>query len=148
MHWCAKIQDKMKKFGITEEKKGQSENQLRWGTEGHTHICSMTYCRSCKSIMHVRGKCSTFLWKLFHGVDQFERIEWLPQCDKSNRKSCRLHMEDFTRCIIIGKLENWWSVTSVAVVFGIAHSIVQWAWRGNNKKDKKISNHKNTCLRV
>ncbi|GFX12567.1 transposable element Tcb1 transposase [Trichonephila clavipes] len=41
----------------------------------------------------------------------------------------RRHLDAFTRCRIIGKLEEGRSVTSVAAEFGIAHSIVSRLWR-------------------
>ncbi|GFS86366.1 transposable element Tcb1 transposase [Trichonephila clavipes] len=42
----------------------------------------------------------------------------------ANNQSVRRHLDAFTRCRIIGKLEEGRSVTSVAAEFGIAHSIV------------------------
>ncbi|GFT04567.1 transposable element Tcb1 transposase [Trichonephila clavipes] len=47
----------------------------------------------------------------------------------ANNQSVRRHLEDFTRCRIIGKLEEGCSVTSVAPEFGIAHNIVSRLWR-------------------
>ncbi|GFY11948.1 hypothetical protein TNCV_4974481 [Trichonephila clavipes] len=47
----------------------------------------------------------------------------------ANNESVRRHLDAFTRCRIIGKLEEGRSVTSVAVEFGIAHSIVSRLWR-------------------
>ncbi|GFV28913.1 transposable element Tcb2 transposase [Trichonephila clavipes] len=46
-----------------------------------------------------------------------------------NNQSVRRHLDAFTRCRIIGKLEEGRSVTSVAAEFGIAHSIVSRLWR-------------------
>ncbi|GFW10715.1 transposable element Tcb2 transposase [Trichonephila clavipes] len=46
-----------------------------------------------------------------------------------NNQSVRRHLDVFTRCRIIGKLEEGRSVTSVAAEFGIAHSIVSRLWR-------------------
>ncbi|GFY23997.1 transposable element Tcb2 transposase [Trichonephila clavipes] len=46
-----------------------------------------------------------------------------------NNQSVRRHLDAFTRGRIIGKLEEGHSVTSVAAVFGIAHSIVSRLWR-------------------
>ncbi|GFS82806.1 uncharacterized protein TNCV_3127571 [Trichonephila clavipes] len=42
----------------------------------------------------------------------------------ANNQSVRRHLDAYTRCRIIGKLEEGRSVTSVAAEFGIAHSIV------------------------
>ncbi|GFY09603.1 transposable element Tcb1 transposase [Trichonephila clavipes] len=47
----------------------------------------------------------------------------------ANNQSVRRHLDAFTRCRIIGKLEEGRSVTSVAAEFGIAHSIVSRLWR-------------------
>ncbi|GFV16900.1 hypothetical protein TNCV_4365001 [Trichonephila clavipes] len=47
----------------------------------------------------------------------------------ANNQSVRRHLDAFTRGRIIGKLEEGRSVTSVAAVFGIAHSIVSRLWR-------------------
>ncbi|GFV05496.1 transposable element Tc3 transposase [Trichonephila clavipes] len=47
----------------------------------------------------------------------------------ANNQSVRRHLDAFTRGRIIGKLEEGRSVTSVAVEFGIAHSIVSRLWR-------------------
>ncbi|GFS74519.1 transposable element Tcb1 transposase [Trichonephila clavipes] len=47
----------------------------------------------------------------------------------ANNQSVRRHLDAFTRGRMIGKLEEDRSVTSVAVEFGIAHSIVSRLWR-------------------
>ncbi|GFV52090.1 transposable element Tcb1 transposase [Trichonephila clavipes] len=47
----------------------------------------------------------------------------------ANNQSVRRHLHAFTRGRIIGKLGEGRSVTSVAAVFGIAHSIVSRLWR-------------------
>ncbi|GFW00751.1 transposable element Tcb1 transposase [Trichonephila clavipes] len=47
----------------------------------------------------------------------------------ANNQSVRRHLDAFTRGRIIGKLEDSRSMTSVAVEFGIAHSIVSRLWR-------------------
>ncbi|GFU47403.1 transposable element Tcb2 transposase [Trichonephila clavipes] len=47
----------------------------------------------------------------------------------ANKQSVRRHLDAFTRGLIIGKLEEGRSVTSVAAEFGIAHSIVSRLWR-------------------
>ncbi|GFX37203.1 hypothetical protein TNCV_994781 [Trichonephila clavipes] len=47
----------------------------------------------------------------------------------ANNQSVRRHLDAFTPGRIIGKLEEGRSVTSVAAVFGIAHSIVSRLWR-------------------
>ncbi|GFV80404.1 transposable element Tcb2 transposase [Trichonephila clavipes] len=47
----------------------------------------------------------------------------------ANNQSVRRHLDAFTRGRIIGKLEEGRSVTTVAAVFGIAHSIVSRLWR-------------------
>ncbi|GFX96414.1 transposable element Tcb1 transposase [Trichonephila clavipes] len=47
----------------------------------------------------------------------------------ANNQSVRRHLDAFTRGRIIGKLDEGHSVTSVAVEFGIAHSIVSPLWR-------------------
>ncbi|GFT36336.1 transposable element Tcb2 transposase [Trichonephila clavipes] len=49
--------------------------------------------------------------------------------ERANNQSVRRHLDAFTRGRIIGKLEEGHSVTSVAAVFGIAHSIVSRLWR-------------------
>ncbi|GFW72081.1 transposable element Tcb1 transposase [Trichonephila clavipes] len=47
----------------------------------------------------------------------------------ANNQSVRRHLDAFTRGRIIGKLDEGHNVTSVAVEFGIAHSIVSPLWR-------------------
>ncbi|GFU93533.1 transposable element Tc1 transposase [Trichonephila clavipes] len=49
--------------------------------------------------------------------------------ETANNQSVRGHLDSFTRGRIIRKLEEGRSVTSVAVEFGIAHSIVSRLWR-------------------
>ncbi|GFX23255.1 uncharacterized protein TNCV_4560371 [Trichonephila clavipes] len=41
----------------------------------------------------------------------------------------RNHLDDFTRRRMIGKLEEWCTVTSVAAEFGINKNVVSRAWK-------------------
>lgn len=46
-----------------------------------------------------------------------------------NNQSLRWHLDEFTQGRITGKIEEGWSMTSIAADFGIAHSIISWLWR-------------------
>ncbi|GFW04935.1 transposable element Tcb1 transposase [Trichonephila clavipes] len=56
----------------------------------------------------------------------------------ANNQSVRRHLDAFTRCRIIGKLEEGRSVTSVAAELGIAHSTVSRLWRQFQTKGTAI----------
>ncbi|GFX84254.1 la-related protein CG11505 [Trichonephila clavipes] len=66
------------------------------------------------------------------------KSELLPQREMANNQSDRRHLDAFTRCRIIGKLEEGRSVTSVAAEFRIAHSIVSRLWRQFQTTGKAI----------
>ncbi|GFV27910.1 transposable element Tcb1 transposase [Trichonephila clavipes] len=65
----------------------------------------------------------------------------------ANNQSVRRHLDAFTRGRITGKLEEGRSVTSVAVEFGIAHSIVSRLWRQFQNTGTAIRGFSNGCPR-
>ncbi|GFX49974.1 transposable element Tc1 transposase [Trichonephila clavipes] len=111
MHWCAKIKDEVEKLAYQlNEEAERTERPTR-------RLSKVMYGSTCGDRqVDVMGEC---LSSIKHVVDR----------ETANNQSVRRHLDAFTRGRIIGKLEEGRSVTSVAVEFGIAHSIVSRLWR-------------------
>ncbi|GFW67938.1 transposable element Tc1 transposase [Trichonephila clavipes] len=132
IHWCAKIKDEVEKLAYQlNEEAERTERPIRrlskvmyGSTCADMQVDVMGECLS--SIKHVVSVRSVFLAKRLHAVNH---TELLPQREMTNNQSVRRHLDAFTRGRIIGKLEEGRSVTSVAALFGIAHSIVSRLWR-------------------
>ncbi|GFW96785.1 transposable element Tc3 transposase [Trichonephila clavipes] len=102
VHWCAKIKDEVEKLAYQlNEEAERTERPIR-------RLSKVMYGSTCADMqVDVMGEC---LSSIKHVV--------------GTTSGCF-----FTRGRIIGKLEEGRSVTSVAVEFGIAHSIVSRLWR-------------------